>query len=149
MSTPSRGICLDSHSVRAEIEDVMIQGVDAHGLTDSTAAAIMLMSDEEIDGWVNQLVADDFWAVYDSTRSLVISHLVHLVEQQRKDAKALSESLDDDQQSDLDELVHDVASQIASDAINAGDQIDFLLSQGWTTEQIAQRLGADKNDEKE
>lgn len=41
---------------------------------------------------------------------------------------------------DLNDLVHDVASQIASDAINAGDQRDFLKSHGWTDEDINERL---------
>lgn len=40
----------------------------------------------------------------------------------------------------LDELVHEQASQIASDAINAGEQIEFLLSHGWTQEQVEERL---------
>lgn len=41
---------------------------------------------------------------------------------------------------ELNDLVHDVASQIASDAINAGDQREFLKSHGWTDEDIRNRL---------
>jgi hypothetical protein len=40
----------------------------------------------------------------------------------------------------LDDLVHEVASQMASNAINAGDQWQFLLSHGWTAEQIREHL---------
>jgi hypothetical protein len=40
----------------------------------------------------------------------------------------------------LHELVHDAASQIASDALNSGEGEQFLLSNGWTQEQIDEHL---------
>ena len=36
----------------------------------------------------------------------------------------------------LDETVHDIASKIASDINNQGQWVDYLLSNGWTHEQI-------------
>lgn len=42
-------------------------------------------------------------------------------------------------ESDLDalnETVHDAAAQEASNAINSGEQIDFLLARGWTLDDI-------------
>lgn len=40
----------------------------------------------------------------------------------------------------LDELVHQVASEMASNAINSSEQVSFLLGAGWTREEIAKRL---------
>lgn len=47
-----------------------------------------------------------------------------------------SQHLTDDQQDALDDLVHDQASQHGSDAINSGEQEDFLRTHGWTQDQI-------------
>lgn len=41
----------------------------------------------------------------------------------------------------LNELVHSEASQQASHAINSGDQLEFLLSNGWSEAMIAEQLG--------
>lgn len=48
------------------------------------------------------------------------------------------EALTEDQHEILDDLVHDTASQIASDTNNAGPkaQVEFLLSNGFTLEGI-------------
>lgn len=56
-------------------------------------------------------------------------------------------TLTDDQQNDLDELVHDVASQIASNAINADEGMDFLLSLGYAEHVAKDMLAGDEPDE--
>jgi hypothetical protein len=50
-------------------------------------------------------------------------------------------SLTDAQDVALCDLVHEVASVAASNAINSGDEVDFLLSNGWTVAQIKERIG--------
>lgn len=40
----------------------------------------------------------------------------------------------------LEELVHEQASELASNAINSGQEVDFLLSNGWTQQDIDDRL---------
>lgn len=44
--------------------------------------------------------------------------------------------------SDLDEIIHEVASQKASDINNSGleGQVEFLISNGWTEEGIIKYL---------
>ncbi len=49
-------------------------------------------------------------------------------------------SLNDEQYDALSDLVHEQASQLASDALNEGKGVDFLLGNGWTTEDIEDRL---------
>lgn len=51
-------------------------------------------------------------------------------------------NLDADQLQDLWDLVHDVAAEVASNANNNGESVDFLLMHGWTQEQIIARLEA-------
>lgn len=46
----------------------------------------------------------------------------------------------DEKREALGELVHEQASEIASNAINSGEEIDFLLSHGWTLQDIDTRL---------
>lgn len=41
----------------------------------------------------------------------------------------------------LHELVHEQASVLASNAINSGDAIEFLLGNGWSEDDIRTRLG--------
>lgn len=40
----------------------------------------------------------------------------------------------------LDELVHEVASNQASDAVNNNEQVDFLLAAGWSLREIRARV---------
>ena len=49
-------------------------------------------------------------------------------------------SLSQAQEDALGDLVHDVARQAASNAVNAGEGVEFLLSNGRTEEQIVERL---------
>lgn len=56
---------------------------------------------------------------------------------------ALLDGLTDDQHEALDEIVHDVASRIASGVINSGDHQTWLHAQGWTTRDIRHALGID------
>lgn len=58
------------------------------------------------------------------------------------------DNLTEAQQESLDELVHEMASQIASNTNNAGpkDQIDFLLMHGMTLENIAREVGSGDED---
>lgn len=48
-----------------------------------------------------------------------------------------SQNLTETQQDTLEELIHDQASQHGSDAVNSGEQEDFLRTHGWTETQIA------------
>ena len=48
--------------------------------------------------------------------------------------------LTDYQQEQLDELVHDTGSNQASNAINQGEQIEYLLVNGWTLAQIKEEV---------
>jgi hypothetical protein len=41
----------------------------------------------------------------------------------------------------LDEFVHQLASEWASSAINSGEQVDFLLTGGWSESEIRNALG--------
>lgn len=40
----------------------------------------------------------------------------------------------------LDELVHEQASQLASNVINSGESLPWLIINGWTPEGIIDRL---------
>lgn len=133
------GICLDAASVRDEINDVLHNGVDAHGLDNDAIHGILALSDPEINAVINNVVDDDFWAAYDSARSDAISSLADLVRKRQNDWDAVTD-LDEDQQEALDELTHDTASQIASNAINSGEQVDFLLANGWSLDQVVAAL---------
>lgn len=42
----------------------------------------------------------------------------------------------------LEEIVHDAASQAASNAINSSDEVDYLLSQGWSPSDIKDALSS-------
>lgn len=55
-------------------------------------------------------------------------------------------NLTEEQAERLDGLVHDTASQVASDANNNGKQIDFLLSiGGWSLSDIADALNYEEH----
>lgn len=47
---------------------------------------------------------------------------------------------EDERMEILNDLVHDAASEIASYVINNGEQVEWLISQGWTEEQIKERV---------
>lgn len=50
------------------------------------------------------------------------------------------DNLNDDQFLDLTELVHNQAAELASNAINAGESVDWLILNGWTKQDIIDRL---------
>jgi len=135
----AHGIRLDAASVRDEVNDVLHNGVDAHDLDVETAQGILALSDAEINEAVNNAVDDCFWAAYDSARGDAISRLASLVRKRHQDWDAVTD-LDETQQEAIDDLTHDVASRLASDAINAGEQVDFLLANGLSIDEIAKAL---------
>ena len=45
-----------------------------------------------------------------------------------------------DQEEAMAELVYEVADELAAGALNAGEGLEFLLSNGWTREEIRERL---------
>lgn len=49
-------------------------------------------------------------------------------------------NLDDNQWEGLCDLVHEQASQLASNAINSGECVEWLVLNGWTTDDIVDRL---------
>lgn len=53
------------------------------------------------------------------------------------------ENLTEQQQDILDDLVHDTASQTASNAINAGEQDEFLRALGHSEDDIAAAIADD------
>lgn len=61
------------------------------------------------------------------------------------------DSLPDYAYTALEELVHDQASELASNVVNAGsdDMRDYLLGNGWTLAEIAERIGLTADTEKE
>lgn len=60
---------------------------------------------------------------------------------------SITPALTDAQQALLDDLVHDAASQAASDAINHGDHGDLLRSMGYGDDAIDALLGEADPDE--
>ena len=40
----------------------------------------------------------------------------------------------------LAEIVHDQASELASETINSGQSVEWLLANGWTTQDIHDRV---------
>lgn len=60
---------------------------------------------------------------------------------ERLAAPLREEDLTDEQREALDELVHDVVSNIATDVINNGKGLEYLVTNGWTIEDIRERIG--------
>lgn len=69
--TPSRGIILDSESIRAEIAE----SPETHDLSAEEVADISQLSDDELNVAIDQEANDSFWAAYDELRRSAIARL--------------------------------------------------------------------------
>lgn len=72
-------IVLGAESLRAEVHEAP----HAHRLTEEQVAAIISLSDEEIDRVISAEVDDDFWAAYDEARSSAIMTLAEHIRRPR------------------------------------------------------------------
>jgi hypothetical protein len=71
MTTTSRGIVLDSDSIRAELEE----SPESHDLSAEQVRLITSMSDDALNMAIDQSADDAYWAAYDQVRRNAIASL--------------------------------------------------------------------------
>lgn len=72
---PSRGIILDSESIRAELAE----SPGTHDLSAEQVETIAKMTDDELNVAIDQSVDDAFWEMYDIVRREAIGRLASVI----------------------------------------------------------------------